>query len=109
MKSIVEKQAKEYIAVRYMGPKFAIVFSGIDINAVSDFMLDLKQKIEKVKIKFIDNEEQTEDEENKKEASPKINIIVSTYYKGTALEGLTKKLEEYLDNAPKNENTINYL
>ena len=49
------------------------------------------------------------DEENKKEASPKINIIVSTYYKGTALEGLTKKLEEYLDNAPKNENTINYL
>ena len=104
-----ESLAKEYIAVRYMGPKFAIVFSGIDINAVSDFMLDLKQKIEKVKIKFIDNEEQTEDEENKKEASPKINIIVSTYYKGTALEGLTKKLEEYLDNAPKNENTINYL
>ena len=40
---------------------------------------------------------------------PKINIVLSTYYKGTALEGLTKKMEEYLDNAPKSENTINYL
>ena len=39
----------------------------------------------------------------------KINIVLSTYYKGTALEGLTKKLEEYLDEADKEENTINYL
>ena len=30
-------------------------------------------------------------------AKPKLNMVVSTYYKGTALEGLTKKLEEYLD------------
>ena len=42
-------------------------------------------------------------------AMPKINIVLSTYYKGTALEGLTKKLEEYLDEAPEGENTINYL
>ena len=42
-------------------------------------------------------------------ANPKINIVLSTYYKGTALEGLTKKLEEYLDEADKEENTINYL
>ena len=38
-----------------------------------------------------------------------INVVLSTYYKGTALEGLTKKLEEYLDTASNNENTINYL
>lgn len=40
---------------------------------------------------------------------PKINVVLSTYYKGTALEGLTKKLEQYLDTASKDENTINYL
>lgn len=107
--------ATEYILVRYMGPKFAIVFSGIDINAVSDFMSELKQKIETIQIKNWDGEvitDDLEDEEKNKKfkiAQPMINIVVSTYYKGTALEGLTKKLEEYLDNAPKNESTINFL
>ncbi len=86
--------AEQYILVRYMGPKFAIVFSGIDINAVGEFMQDLKQKLETIQVSS---------------ANPKINVVISTYYKGTALEGLTKKLEEYLDNAPKSENTINYL
>ena len=38
---------------------------------------------------------------------PKVNIVVTTYYKGTALESVNKKLEEYLDNADKNENDIN--
>ncbi len=101
--SEVAKQnlAQEYIFVRYMGPKFAIVFSGVDIDAVSDFMQSLKQKLEEIKVEQPDKEGTY--------AQPKINIVVSTYYKGTALEGLTKKLEEYLDNAPKGENTINYL
>ena len=44
-----------------------------------------------------------------KEASPKINFVVSTYYKGTGLELLTKKLEEYLDTASKDESQINYI
>ena len=115
--------AAEYILVRYMGPKFAIVFSGIDIDAVSDFMKGLKQKIESIQVKLINGEVitgNTEDTDNSEETSktskqkivfaqPKINIVVSTYYKGTALEGLTKKLEEYLDNAPKTEDTINFL
>ena len=86
--------AEEYILVRYMGPKFAIVFSGIELNAIVSFMGQLKEKIEKIEIEG---------------ANPKINIVLSTYYKGTALEGLTKKLEEYLDEADKEENTINYL
>lgn len=109
--------ATEYIFVRYMGPKFAIVFSGIDMNAVADFMKDLKQKLEAIRIKLVDGkvltnqmlEEEEINEEQIVMAQPKINIVVSTYYKGTALEGLTKKMEEYLDNAPKSENTINYL
>ncbi len=126
-KMVSQNLAQEYIFVRYMGPKFAIVFSGIDINSVTDFMQGLKQKIENIKLKTINGEVITEDateEENtdtketkskktKKQqpvyVQPKINIVVSTYYKGTALEGLTKKLEDYLDNAPKSENTINCL
>lgn len=86
--------AEEYILVRYMGPKFAIVFSGIELDAIVSFMGQLKEKIEEIEIEG---------------ANPKINIVLSTYYKGTALEGLTKKLEEYLDEADKEENTINYL
>ena len=48
-----------------------------------------------------------DDEEEPRYASPKLNFVLTTYYKGTALENVTKKLEEYLDNADKNENDIN--
>ena len=40
---------------------------------------------------------------------PKLNIALARYYKGTALVGVTKKLEEYLDTADPLENNINYL
>ena len=36
--------------------------------------------------------------------SPKIRVVISTYYKGTSLDGALKKLEEYIDSS--NENTI---
>lgn len=105
----------EYIFVRYMGPKFAIVFSGINVEDVTDFMASLKQNIESIQVEFV--KEVSMAKKGKKEekvqetieVQPKINAAISTYYKGTALEGLTKKLEEYLDNASKEENTINYL
>ena len=44
-----------------------------------------------------------------KAASPKINFVSSTYYKGTPLENVTKELEQYIDKAPKDENEINYI
>ena len=44
-----------------------------------------------------------------KTASPKINFVSSTYYKGTPIENVTKKLEEYLDNASVEEHNINYI
>ena len=52
-----------------------------------------------------------EDENNESDegASPLINMVVSTYYKGTGIEQLTKKLEEYLESAPKNESQINFI
>ena len=93
-KKVSSNLAEEYILVRYMGPKFAIVFSGIELDAIVNFMGEMKEKIEEIEIEG---------------ANPKTNIVLSRYYKGTALEGLTKKLEEYLDGADKKENTINYL
>ena len=80
--------SSEYIFVRYMGPKFAIVFSGIEKKAVADFMQQIKEQVEKLEIEPVDVE--FEDAEDVL-AKPKINVIISTYYKGTALEGVLKK------------------
>ncbi len=44
-----------------------------------------------------------------KAASPKLNIVVSTYYKSTGLEQLTAKLEDYLDTTDKSESQVNYI
>lgn len=96
--------AQEYFFVRYMGPKFAIVFSGTDEEGVVNFMKSMKLQIENIKIDV-----QNFGKSNVKIVSPKINVAITTYYKGTALEGVTKKLEEYLDNADSNENNINCL
>lgn len=101
---ISENISTEYVFVRYMGPKFAIVFSGVDIDGVAEFIKDLKNSLERIKI-----EEVTKKTSKKKSrfASPKLNFVITTYYKGTALENVTKKLEEYLDNADINESDIN--
>ncbi len=99
--------SSEYIFVRYMGPKFVIVFSGIEIEGVSRFISEMKKNIENIKV------EQEKQDISKKEkakiASPIINVALTTYYKGTALEGTTKKLEEYIDSANENESQINYI
>lgn len=109
---VKQNLSEEYIFVRYMGPKFAIAFSGIDLDAVVSFMKDIQSKVEAIEVEPIDvneTEETIAETEVTENAKPEINIVLSTYYKGTALEGLTKKLEEYLDNAPKGEHTISYL
>ena len=45
----------------------------------------------------------------KKYAKPLVDFVVSTYYKGTGVEKVTAKLEEYLDNADKSEHNINFI
>ena len=50
-----------------------------------------------------------EPDETEEFATPIINIVLSTYYKGTSLDGVTKKLEEYLDSTNPKENDINNL
>lgn len=94
--------SSEYIFVRYMGPKFAIAFSGTEIENTIEFISNIKQNLENIKI-VINNKK------GKKitEIQPVINFVLGTYYKGTGLEEVTKKLEEYLDDADKTESNIN--
>ena len=101
---IKQNLAPEYLFVRYMGPKFAIVFSGVELQAVEEFMKAMKAQIEVLKITPADDYNGKE-----VEVSPVINIALAKYYKGTALVGVTKKLEEYLDTANSAESNINYL
>ena len=127
-KTIKTSLSNEYIFVRYMGPKFVIVFSGVEPESVIGFITDIKKYAEQIKIETTEekkktrkttkkkkeeepdnSEEKTTTKSKNKAASPKLNFVVSTYYKGTALDGVTKKLEEYLDNAPNNESNINYV
>ena len=103
-RTVKEELAPEYLFVRYMGPKFAIVFSGVEIGSVEEYIKSMKEKIESLKIPS------AEDYNGEPiEVSPKINIALATYYKGTVLVGITKKLEEYLDTADSAESNINYL
>ena len=99
--------SSDYIFVRYMGPKFAIVFSGIEKESVKTFMEQIKSQVEAIEVEPVDVE--FEDVDENIVAKPKMNIIISTYYKGTALEGVLKQLENYLDNADKNESKISEL
>ena len=103
----------DYVFVRYMGPKFVIAFSGVDANGVASFINDLKENLEKMKISLPEDEEEytyedyeEPEEELPEEVSPRLNFVLSSYYKGTGLEEVLKKLEEYLDNADKNESDI---
>ena len=105
---IKEKLSKEYLFVRYMGPKFAIVFSGVE------FLNDIKREVENLEIEDVVAAEENEKDTKKKKKQvvithPKLNFILTTYYKGTALEVVLKKLEEYLDTAKLDESDINQI
>ena len=96
--------SSEYVFVRYMGPKFAIVFSGVNVDGVVSFVTALKKSIEEIKVY---KEEKQPKTKKKVYVSPRTNFVIGTYYKGTGLEEVTKKLEEYLDEADKKESNIN--
>jgi len=113
-KYIKENLSDEYVFVRYMGPKFVIAFSGVDATGVADFLNEIKEKIETTPIK-LEEEPQVYEEPKKKiakkkqveqVATPRLNFVISSYYKGTGIEKVLKKLEEYLDSADINESDI---
>lgn len=105
-----ENLSDDYIFVRYMGPKFAIAFSGVDIESVASFLNDIKENVESLKVPLYedyDNNEELKERYENQIAVPRLNFVISSYYKGTALEEVLKKLEEYLDTADIDESDIN--
>lgn len=104
VETVQDNISEEYILVRYMGPKFAIVFTGVDIDAVPEFIKTIKEEIDNIKI----STGKTKSKKDKTEItiSPLTNFVIATYYKGTGIEELTKKLEGYLDDADKDESKI---
>jgi len=114
---VKENIAKDYVFVRYMGPKFVIAFSGVESNAVAEFLNEIKEKIESMKIQLTEEEQieaglivNTNNKKVSKEqqiASPRLNFVISSYYKGTGLEEVLKKLEEYLDSMPNESDITN--
>ena len=111
---IQQNISKDYIFVRYMGPKFVIAFSGVETNGVIDFVSDIKETIENIDVSLGDVDDITLQATGKKDlerlkqqsVNPKLNFVMSSFYKGTGLEEVLKKLEEYLDNADKNESDV---
>lgn len=114
-KYIEKNISEDYVFVRYMGPKFVIAFSGVDNNSTANFLNDLKENVEKLKVTINGLKEETETiegeeiEEVEKEeyVTPSLNFVISSYYKGTGIEEVLKKLEDYLDHADPNESDIN--
>ena len=55
-KVVKENISDEYVFVRYMGPKFVIAFSGVEVDGVADFLNEIKDKIEGMKIYLTEDE-----------------------------------------------------
>ena len=112
---IKENISDSYIFVRYMGPKFVIVFCGVDTNSTADFINELKEGTERLIIKPGEENFSTEEIGKKKgrkrkkevQVSPTLNFVLSTYYKGTQIEAVLQKLEKYIDEADLLTNEIN--
>ena len=118
-KFIKHSISDNYIFVRYMGPKFVIVFCGIDTDSASNFINELKDSTEKLNIKLEDENYTVEEIEapkrNKRKkrtkeniaVSPTLSFVISTYYKGTGIETVLKSLESYIDDENHDINEIN--
>ena len=94
------------IFVRYMGPKFAIIFIGKSQDDIIEIVKNLREELEQLEVQY---DKQDVDGIKRLYASPKVNFVISNYYKGTGIERVTGKLEEYLDGADKEEHNINFV
>lgn len=117
-----ESISNDYIFIRYMGPKFVIVFSGVDIDSVTTFVTDMKngveeleitlpvnKDVEELEIEAVDRKKKKKKEEKPQVVKAKLNFVLTTYYKGTGMEEVLKKLEQYVDNCDKSENDITFI
>jgi len=117
-KCVRENISENYIFVRYMGPKFVIVFCGVEPENVKEFISDLKEITQSLKISLKDENNNNDiveiDLKSKKknvkkkkneeiEVTPSLNFVVANYYKGTGIEEVLRKLEKHLDDTSKKE------
>lgn len=114
--------SNDYLFIRYMGPKFVIVFSGVDVESVTTFVTDMKngaenleislpvnKDVEEIEIEAIDRKKKKKKEKEPQIVKAKLNFVLTTYYKGTGMEEVLKKLEQYVDNCDKSENDITFI
>ena len=104
-----------------IGDKVKVVkceISGVDVDSVTTFVTDIKTQaeeieislpinkdIEEIEVEKIDRKKKKQEKEQAK-VKAKLNFVLTTYYKGTGMEEVLKKLEQYVDNADKSENDI---
>ena len=74
------------------------------LEEIIEKVKSLKQDLEDTQVEYIN--EQTYE---KSLVRPTVNFAIGNYYKGTGIEKVTKKLEEYLDRADKKEHNINFI
>lgn len=96
----------EYFCVKYSENILAIVFSGSDMEGVEKFLEDIKNNVEKMKIKTFAS---LNENMNGLAVAPKLNIAMRTYYKETALEEVINSLNLYLKETASNESDITSL
>ncbi|MBR3153064.1 MAG: diguanylate cyclase [Clostridia bacterium] len=94
------------IFVRYMGPKFVIVFIGKSQDDIIEIVKTMRDELEQLEIQY---DRKVGNKIVRKYAKPRVNFVISNYYKGTGIERVTEKLEEYLDNADKSEHNISFV
>ena len=100
---IIKSLSPEYFTVRYSNDMLAIVFSGSDVDGVGSFLEDVKENVEKIRVRTSSS---IKESMNGLLVAPKLNIAMTTYYKETALEEVLKDLSNYLENADSSESDI---
>ena len=116
-RNIKNSISPSYIFVRYNGPKFVIVFTGVAVENITDFINDIKESTESLNIsldenfevKDLEEKKKTKGRKKKKEAivKPALKFVISTYYKGTGIEEVLKKMESYVEDDSNESNLIN--
>lgn len=96
----------EYIFVKYSEDTFVIVFSGSDVEGVSKFLENIKDTLSQLRVKVVGS---LRAEFNGQTVAPKTNMVLMTYYKETALEGVINNLAKYLEEADAGESDITCL
>ena len=71
--------------------------------------MPIDKEVEEVEIEAIDRKKKKKKNAEPQVVKAKLNFVLTTYYKGTGMEEVLKKLEQYVDNCDKSENDITFI